>query len=271
MRAMNQGAIGGLGSLGGLRLPARFDRKWAAGAFAAVAFVVCWLAAGSRPASEVALPQFLPPPVAAAAPAAPRTGLLPDCAQLIPASIDPAALLAQPSGSVSVRPVIGTPAPAVDLLARTSCTYHRPAATGKGSAGKGSDMLGQVSLSAFATPAAAEVQRQRNVAVEQSDPATVSAPVALGAAHATRLATPAATILMTSFDRYTVTTTLPHGLFPPNEENDVLNDLTRRALASALEPTTAASPPPAASSASSAGATSGVRVSPASTQASTQG
>lgn len=271
MRAMNQGAIGGLG------LPAWFDRKWAVGVCAAVVFAVCWLSAGPRPASEVALPQFLPPPVAAAAPTAPRTGLLPDCAQLIPASIDPAALLAQPSGSVSVRPVIGTPAPAVDLLARTSCTYHRPAAAGKGSAAqgsaaKGSDMLGQVSLSAFATPAAAEVQRQRNVAVEQSDPATVAAPVALGAAHATRLATPAATILMTSFDRYTVTTTLPHGLFPPNEENDVLNDLTRRAMASALEPTAAASPPPAASSAaSSASATSGAKVSPASSQTSNQG
>src|SRR5581483_2109197 len=168
--------------------------------------------------------------------------------QVLPTAVDPAALLAQPSGSVAVHGIVGTPAPSVDLLARTSCNYHR-------GVGKAAQTLGQVNLSAFADPAAAESQRQRNLAVEQADPGCAAQPVTLGAARATLLTSPAATVLMTSYGRYTVTTTLPHGLFPPDEERDVVTDLTRRALATTIEapPAPPAQPAPAAQAGQAAG------------------
>lgn len=218
----------------------RNRRMWLAGLVAAVLFVGCWIGLGGSNPSAVAVPRFLPPPAAAtAATATPRTGLLPDCAQVLPGSVDPAALLAQPSGSVAVHPVVGTPSPSVALMARTSCTYHRAGV-------KGNQTLGQVNLSAFADPAAAEAQRQRNLAAEQSGPGVSAAPIALGAAHSTLIASPTGTVLMTAYDRYTVTTTLPHGLFPPDEERDVVIDLTRRALATTLVPAPAPAPAPAA-------------------------
>jgi hypothetical protein len=211
---------------------------WLTAAAITVMFVGCWVGLGKRQPSTVAVPRFLAPRAPAAAPAAARTGLLPDCGQLLPGSIDPAALLAQPSGSVAVHPVIGTPAPAVAMLARTSCTYHRA------SGGKGSDMLGQVSLSAFADPASAATQRQRNVAAQGSAPGSAVVPVALGAARATMLTSATSAVLMSSYDRYTVTVSLPRAMFPPAEERDVLVDLTRRALASTIDPATAGSPQP---------------------------
>lgn len=215
---------------GALRLPkSARGRKWLAAVGVALVFAGCWAGAGHSSASAVALPQFLPPPAKDAAHAAPRTGLLPECTQVLPDSIDPAALLAQPTGSVAVHGVVGTPAPSVDLLARTSCTYRR-------SGGKAPGMLGQVNLSAFTNPAAAEAQRQRNVAAESSEPGSTTAPAALGAAHATLLNSATGAVLMTSYGRYTVTTSLPHAMFPPAEETDVLLDLTRRAMATTLDP-----------------------------------
>ena len=250
VRGINQGAGGGIWppSLRCLRGP---RAQWMAAAAVAVAFVCCWLSVGGPRPSETALPAFRPPPAAVAATPAPRTGLLPDCTELLPTSIDPAALLAQPSGSVAVHTVVGTPAPAVDLLARTSCTYHRVGST-KSSAG-GSGTLSQVNLSAFATPAAAEIQRQRNIAAGGAGPGSTTAPVTLGAAHATLLTGPTATILMTSYDRYTITASLPPGLFPAGEASDVLIDLTRRALASTLDPAAASNPSPPATQALASG------------------
>jgi hypothetical protein len=231
---------------------------WLAVAAGALMFIGCWVGLGGHETSTVALPRFEAPPAPAAAPAATRTGLLPDCSQLLPESIDPAALLAQPTGSVAVHPVIGTPAPSVAMLARTSCTYHRAGAKTPG-------MLGQVNLSAFADPAAAESQRRRNLAVEQSDPATVATPVALGAAQATMLTSPTTAIMMTSYDRYTVTVSLPRAMFPADEESDVLVDLTRRALASTVVPAqpAAAQPAPSPARAQPAPAPAPGRVSPA--------
>jgi len=235
----------------------RFQSTWVAVTAGAVLFVGCWASLGGSHPSTVAVPRFAAPAAPAAAAPAPRTGLLPDCDQVLPTAVDPAALLAQPSGSVAVHGIVGTPAPSVDLLARTSCNYHR-------GVGKAAQTLGQVNLSAFADPAAAESQRQRNLAVEQADPGCAAQPVTLGAARATLLTSPAATVLMTSYGRYTVTTTLPHGLFPPDEERDVVTDLTRRALATTIEapPAPPAQPAPAAQAGQAAGPPA-TRLSPA--------
>jgi hypothetical protein len=60
--------------------------------------------------------------------------------------------------------------------------------------------------------------------------------------EACSLVSPTSAILMSSYDRSTVTVSLPQAMFPAAEELDVLIDLTRRALASTIDPATAGSP-----------------------------
>ncbi|MDT7629949.1 MAG: hypothetical protein QOI50_1879, partial [Pseudonocardiales bacterium] len=153
--------------------------------------------------------------------------------------VDAAGLLAQPTGSVAVHTVLGVPSTSVGLLERMNCGYQRNGATG----GAGDPML-QLGLAAFSDGSAADEQRLRNVAAERGD-TLAAAPIALGEAHAVLLTEPARTVLMTAYDRYTVTASLDRGVFPAAQEGPVLVDLVRRVLPNLAPPPAAPAPPPA--------------------------
>jgi hypothetical protein len=212
-------------------------------AFALVAgAVLTWVDAGaSNGVSAVVLPTFTaqaeqaaPPPVRS------RATLLPaDCAEVLSGPVDAAGLLAQPTGSVAVHTVLGVPSTSVGLLERMNCGYRRNGPT----RGTGDPML-QLGLAAFSDGSAADGQRLRNVAAERGD-TLAAAPIALGEAHAVLLTEPARTVLMTAYDRYTVTASLDRGVFPPAQEGPVLVDLVRRVLPNLAPPPAAPAPPPA--------------------------
>jgi hypothetical protein len=212
-------------------------------AFALVAgAVLTWVDAGaSNGASAVVLPTFTAQAEQAGpAPVHARATLLPaDCAEVLNGPVDAAGLLAQPTGSVAVHTVLGVPSTSVGLLERMNCGYQRNGATG----GAGDPML-QLGLAAFSDGSAADEQRLRNVAAERGD-TLAAAPIALGEAHAVLLTEPARTVLMTAYDRYTVTASLDRGVFPSAQEGPVLVDLVRRVLPNLAPPPAAPAPPPA--------------------------
>jgi hypothetical protein len=211
-------------------------------AFALVAgAVLTWVDAGaSHDTSAVVVPTFtaqaeqaVPSPVRS------RATLLPaDCAGVLSGPVDAAGLLAQPTGSVAVHTVLGVPSTSVGLLERMNCGYQRNGPTG----GAGGPML-QLGLAAFSDESAAEGQRLRNVAAERGD-TLAAAPIALGEAHAVLLTEPARTVLMTAYDRYTVTASLDRGVFPAAREGPVLVDLVRRVLPNLAPPAAAPAPRP---------------------------
>jgi hypothetical protein len=202
--------------------------------------VLTWFGAGaSSGTSAVDLPTFTAQGEEAAPPLVQsRATLLPaDCAGVLTGPVDAAGLLAQPTGSVAVHTMLGVPSTSVGLLERMSCGYQRSGPTG----GSGAPML-QLGLSAFSDSSAAGEQRLRNVAAERGD-TRAAVPVALGEAAAVLLTEPTRTVLMAAYDRYTVTASLNHGVFPAAEEGPVLVDLTRRVLPN-LAPAAAPAPAP---------------------------
>jgi len=209
----------------------------ALGVMVVVGFALGW---ASSPASRV--PPTLPVPSFTAqsgqstgAPAvAPRATLLPaDCAEVVTGTVDAAALLGQPTGSVGVRTVLGVAAPSVGLVERMSCGYQR---------GQGAPVL-QLGLAAFRDAPAAEKQRVRNVAAERGD-TRAATPVALGDARAVLLTQPTRSLLMVGYDRYTVTASLARGVVPDPQVGPVLADLVRRVLPT-LVPAAVPAPVPA--------------------------
>lgn len=184
-------------------------------------------------ASPLAVPSFASQhDQAVPAPVAPRTTLLPtDCAQVLTGPADAAALLAQPTGSVGVRTVVGVAAPSVGLLERVSCAYQR--------GGQPTQLLG-LNLAAFADARAADDQRLRNIAAERGDTRSTTS-VNLGGAKALLLAESTGSRLMVTYDRYTVTATLPPGVVADSQAGLVLVDLVRRVLPT-LGPPSAATP-----------------------------
>jgi hypothetical protein len=166
-----------------------------------------------------------------------RVTLLPtDCADVLSGKVDPAALLARPIGSVSVHTVLGQPAPGVGLLERLSCSWSGP--------GQKAPLL-SMTLTAFADPAAAARQRERNINAETD--AQSAAVVPLGDARATLLTEQTRSLLMVAYDRYTVDASLPPGVVPGQQEQSVLVDVVRRALPTLPPMTPPAPPAPAAS------------------------
>jgi hypothetical protein len=209
----------------------------ALGVMVVVGFALGW---ASSPASRV--PPATPVPSftaqtgqSAGGPAvAPRATLLPaDCAEVLTGTVDAAALLGQPTGSVGVRTVLGVASPSVGLLERMSCGYQR---------GQGAPVL-QVGLAAFRDAPAADKQRMRNVAAERGD-TRAATPISLGDTRAVLLSQPTRSLLMVAYDRYTVTASLAHGVVPDAQVGPVLADLVRRVLPT-LAPAAAPAPVPA--------------------------
>jgi hypothetical protein len=212
--------------------------------FAVVLYISAWILAGtSEPATPVALPTFdAAPATRDAAPSARTTALPTDCAETITGPVDITALLGRPIGSVAAQSITGIPSESVGLTERLTCRY-------RDSRGTGPTTLLQMTAAAFTDPAAAEQQRRRNVAAEQADALTVT-DVPLGAARATLLTGREHAVLMVAHDRYTLSATLPHGVFPADQEQEVLTDLACRVLP-ALAPPSATPPEHAAVAASS--------------------
>jgi hypothetical protein len=190
----------------------------------------------SQGVAQLAIPTFAADPSAADAARAgvkPRATLLPtDCADTLTGPVDVAALLGQPTGSVTGHTVRGVGSPSVGLLERVNCTYsvaRRPAP------------LLTVGLGAFADPASAARQRDRNLAAEQGD-ARSSVVVPLGDARAVLVTERDRRLLMVAYDRFTLTAALASGVVAESQVQPVLTDFARRVLPT-LEP--AAVPQPA--------------------------
>lgn len=175
----------------------------------------------SDDAAPLAVPSFATPTRSAAVSSVPpRPTLLPtDCADVLPGHTDMAALLGKPNGSVGVHTVVGQPSASVSQLERLTCNYQ-PA---------GGPATGLVlNLTAFADPASAAAQRDRNVAAEGD--ARASSPAALGSARATLLIEPDRRLLLVSYDRYTLSLGIAPGVVGDDQVEPVLTDLAQRVL-----------------------------------------
>jgi hypothetical protein len=151
----------------------------------------------------------------------PRSTLLPgDCSEVLAGPVDVAALFAAPVGSYTDRTVVGVASPSVGMLEQLSCTYQRQ------DTGENSGPL-VLRLAAFADPAAAESQRNRNIAAEADDTRSAR-PVMVGNAHATLLTQPRDYLMLLAYDRYTMTLDLARGIVPDQNVEPVLTDLARR-------------------------------------------
>jgi hypothetical protein len=183
-------------------------------------------AACGAPPAMVPVPTF---PTASAVPtttptSGPGDGRLPtDCEQIVGHDELPA-LLGLPVDSVTVRTVMGVPAPSVGRVERIDCTYT---VTDPDTSPQG--VVLRMTLGRYRDEVAAHDQHVRNVADEQ-DGASGSAEPDLGGAAATLVQRDARTLLLTSYDAITVDLDLAQrpAPLPPR---DLLTDLARRVLA----------------------------------------
>jgi hypothetical protein len=152
----------------------------------------------------------------------PGRGLPADCEQLLGHDELPE-LLGLPVGSITVRIVLGVPAPAVGRLQRMDCTYTvtDPNAPPLG-------VVLQMSVGLYRDAAAARDQHDRNVADEQVGASSSRQPH-LGAATATVVQRGAEYVLLTTYGRLTVDFDLAPRAEPLPPE-DLLTDLARRVL-----------------------------------------
>jgi hypothetical protein len=187
------------------------------------------VACGTTPAG-VPVPTF--PAASAPATTPPPTrdlGLgLPDCEQLVGQEELPA-LFGLPVGSVTVRTVVGVPAPSVGRLQRLDCTY---AVTDPTAAPLG--VVLRMTVGLYRDSAAARDQHERNVADEQVG-ASGSRQPSLGAVAATLVQRGGESILLTCHDALTVDFDLAPRAEPLPPEA-LLTDLARRVLSRLVPP-----------------------------------
>jgi hypothetical protein len=178
----------------------------------------------------VPLPEFNAPATARAAPdPLRRDTLLPtSCADLLTGSPDLTALLGQPIDSLDAHPIVGLPSASVGQLERLTCTYTQ--------AGHNHPIL-VLTVAGFTDPAAAQVQRERNLTAERSDTLT-DKPVTMGTAHATLLTEPGHTLLFVAAGRATLTADLTSGVVPSPQTEPLLTDLAQRILPNLTAPHT---------------------------------
>jgi hypothetical protein len=207
----------------------------AAGVLGLVVVACAPAAAGPTP-----LPTFTSPasPAAQAAPDGPPA-LLPECEEVLSRAEAPA-LLGLPVDGIGLTTVVGEPAPAVGRLARTTCVYT---VAGPGGAGRGEVL--RLTLGAFGDAAAAHEQSARN-AGELGTGARAAFPVEMGAAGATAVERDDITMLLVSYDHFTVDLVIRPALVgsgPGGNAVALTDDLARRVL-DRLAPSDVAEPTP---------------------------
>jgi hypothetical protein len=172
--------------------------------------------------NPIRVPGFNAPVTAAATPdPARRDTLLPtNCEDLLAGSVDMAALLGQPVGSVTSHAVVGMPSASVGQLERLTSNYAVP--------GRPVPTL-VLTVAGFTDPAAAAAQRDRNIAAERADTRS-SHPVAMGAAQASVLSETDRTMLFVADDRNTLTAALIPGVALAPQTEPILVDLAQRML-----------------------------------------
>jgi hypothetical protein len=172
----------------------------------------------------VPLPEFNAPATARAGPdPLRRDTLLPtSCADLFTGSPDLTALLGQPTDSLDAHPIVGLPSASVGQLERLTCTYTQT--------GHNHPIL-VLTMAGFTDPAAAQVQRQRNITAERADTLT-DKPVTMGTARAT--------LLFVAAGRDTLTADLTSGVVPSPQTEPLLTDLAQRILPNLTAPHTGA-------------------------------
>ncbi|HXV94101.1 MAG TPA: hypothetical protein VD813_12425, partial [Pseudonocardia sp.] len=207
----------------------------AARAVALAGVLVASVACGSGEA-VTPLPGFgaAPPPSAAAAEPSPAGRLPEGCDGLLPQD-ELAAVLGLPPGGMSVEAVVGAPAPAVDRIARTTCTWSvdEPSWPYRG-------VVLRVTAAAYRDAAASERQRLRNTAASGGAPVPPDAALGAVAASFVDSAVDSAvdgaedsageSVLLTAYDVFTVDLAVPRPAAGP-EPARVLADVARRVFA----------------------------------------
>jgi hypothetical protein len=187
----------------------------------AVVVGVLAVAGCAQPEPGPGLPTF-PSAVAtpgAVAPSGPDQGAIPDdCSRLIAVG-DLGALLALPLDSVAVRGTVGVPAPSVERTERTDCAY-----TGTTGPVRGRALL-SINAAAYATPAAAAAQWQRNADAEDGSRRELP----IGAARSILVERRGEALLTVLYGSGTLTLTLPDRPLP-RDRTEVLVDLAQRVL-----------------------------------------
>jgi hypothetical protein len=204
-------------------------RRRRAGRWSVVAACGAVLLAGvacGAPPSAVPVPTFqaASPAPTTTPPLGPGDGGLPtDCEEIVGHDELPA-LLGLPMDSVTVRTVLGVPAPSVGRLERIDCTYT---VTDPDTSPRG--VVLRMTVGRYRDEVTAHDQHDRNVA-DQRNGASGSAEPDLGAAAATLVQRDARTVLLSSYGALTVDLDLAKrpGPLPPR---DLLTDLARRVLA----------------------------------------
>lgn len=115
-------------------------------------------------------------------------------------------------------------------LERLTCTYTYT------QAGHNHPIL-VLTVAGFTDPAAAQVQRQRNITAERSDTLD-DKPVTMGTAHATLLTEPGHTLLFLASGRDTLTADLTSGVVSSPQTEPLLTDLAQRILPNLTAPHT---------------------------------
>ena len=200
------------------------------------------IAGCGAPPAPTGLPSF---PEAAASSAAAATqptypGVVPDDCTRLMSPADLGAVLGLPLGSVSVRTIIGLPAPSVGQTERIDCTYQlAPAA----------QPLLSVRAMAYTDDASARAQWQRNADIE--DGTRRSLPI--GTATSLLIERPTEALLTVVYGRGTVSLLLPNRPFPGGRSRqDVLVDLALRVLPTIAKGAPAAVAPSVTTAATSA-------------------
>jgi hypothetical protein len=174
----------------------------------------------------VAVPTFSSPPSTSMKPVAHETdrGLPLDCEEFVGRD-EIAALFGLPLDSVSVRTVLGRPAPLVGRLERVDCVYTLTPGAGPNRAG----VVLRMTVGRYADGVAARDQHERNV-VDQRTGASGSTRPELGAAAATMVRRGGENVLLTRYGALTLDLDVPDRPHPLDPV-DLLTDLARRVLA----------------------------------------
>jgi hypothetical protein len=193
------------------------------------------IAGCGAPPAPTGLPSF--PEAASATTAATQPaypGVVPDDCVRLMTPADLGALLGLPLGSVSVRTIVGVPAPSVGQTERIDCTYGL---------GPGGPPLLSARAMAYADDEAARAQWQRNADVEDG----TRKGLPLGAATGLLIERPTEALLTIVYGRATVSLLLPDRPFPGGRSREqVLVDLALRVLPTIAKGAPSASPHPTA-------------------------
>ena len=186
--------------------------------------------AAPAPTGLPSFPEAASATTAATQPAYP--GVVPDDCVRLMAPADLGAVLGLPLGSVSVRTIVGVPAPSVGQTERIDCTYGLT---------PGSQALLSARAMAYTDDDAARAQWQRNADVE--DGTRRSLPI--GAASGLLIERPSESLLTIVYGRGTISLLLPDRPFPGGRSRQqVLVDLALRVLPTIAKGAPSATPHP---------------------------